>query len=170
MTVIAAASLHKAITARWQDECDGAFKLYWQESQKTQFTTLNDEEAVAATPMPYCVYKLDPGSVVGRMSGGGTEGCANRQEIWNIPLIFNIHARQWKDVALKSAKTIAIELAGRIMASFGGHPTEVPNAIVLDTGKILIIQYQNDYGGRTGDEEYSWMVNYICQVDMPVAA
>jgi len=53
------------------------------------------------------------------------------------------------------------------MAKLGGHPAYRPVGIpYMDYGQVLQFQYQNDYGIRTGDEEYRWTIEYLIKLDV----
>jgi len=154
--------VHAAVVAAWN--LDTPFQVYWPAGSIGAFPVLHDTEAGPAQPMPYCIFGFQATNVIGRMSGTDT----NRRELRNVPLSFSIHTRTFSGVS-KSAKKVAGELVNLVMALYGGHPSIVPAELVLDMGGVLQLQYQNDYGGRTGDDEYSWMINYLVQVDVPVA-
>ena len=166
---VGSAALHKAIAATWTEYVHRHYKLYWP-TQESYFSSLNEEEGAPGQPFPYCVFTISAGRVISRMSAGQPPDCIGRREIVDYPVRFTTHARQWKDVLVnKSAKEIAAELVAHVMETFGGHPTEKAVDVAMDIGQILVIQYQTDFGAKTGDEEYSWAVDYIVRVDTPVA-
>lgn len=165
---VTVAAIHKAIVGVWDTYgLDWVFKRNWTESQRDEFPSLHDGEAGAATPLPYCVFRADPNTVVTRMSG--RTGVAKRYEIHDHPWMFNIYT---KGVAGKDAKTVAAELAEEVLQRYGGHPTAVPQTPVSDTGDILLMQYTNDYGVRPpgADENYQWVITYTIRADVPQAA
>jgi len=85
--------------------------------------------------------------------------------IRDVSAVFNIHAKQTEQM---TAKVFAALLAQELMAKFGGHPTTRPYFFgSMDNGQILLMQYQGDRGVRTGDEEYSWSVEYLMRLDVP---
>ena len=69
-----------------------------------------------------------------------------------------------------SQKVVAATLSEEIMKVFGGHPTVRPTALTLSNGNHLLTTYQNDFGLFEGEDEYSWTVNYLVKVDVPVQA
>lgn len=163
---IASEDLHKAIASLWSSSgLDATFKALWDSGvAESEWLSLNDQEAYPKQPFPYCVFEQSPGSTTDRMSGGTD----SLQEIRDIPWDFRVHARAI-DGDSRTAKEIAADLNEEIMKVFGGHPTESPTDLILDNGNFLIAQYQNDYGVRTGDSEYMWIVSYVFRLDVPVA-
>lgn len=158
--------LDKAINAVWDDHgLDWAFKKYWVEEKRIQYLSLDETEAMAGTPMPYCVYSLTDRSVVSRMTK--PTDADGRQEIHNSQLAFNIFARV---IDNKSAKDIAAELAEEILKRYGGHPVDTPQNLVLETGKIISVAYQTDFGSRQDDHAHMWTVRYMIKTDEPMAA
>lgn len=157
------ADVHKAVNAVWNSSgLDAHFTTYWPSGASSEFTVLNDQEAAAGQPFPYVVFRQDAGLIVSRMSGHSSD---ERHEIRDVPWLFNIHARK---ASGSSAKTVAVALAEEITKVFGGHPTVAPTGLTLDNGLHLITQYQNEYGVRTGDDEYQWLLSYRLIVDVPV--
>ena len=155
--------LHRAIYQLWlANGLDSAFTDYW-ESGVGEFLAYNEMEAAPGTPMPYVIYEAEKGSVSARMSGHSSN---EKHEFRDVSWTFMVHARQMGE---DSGKDIAHSLAQSIMAVFGGHPTVVPQLPVLETGKMLQVQYQSDWGMRTGDKEYSWNIQYAMRIDVPVA-
>lgn len=157
--------IHKALNTVWDASgLEALFTAYW-ESGVGEFLALHDQEAAPGNPFPYCTFRLDPSTTTDRMSGG-TETI---REIRNVPLTFTIHTRRMSAQS-DSEKVIGSTLLNKVLEVFGGHPTVKPTAITLDNGKHLITTYQNDFGVRTGDDEYAWVVNYLLKVDVPVQA
>lgn len=153
------ADLHKAIVALWNSEnLDAEFT-----SRGGSLPALHDMEATPAQPFPYCVFEQSPGIVVTRMAGDyGTHKYHTR----DVPWQFRIHAGPQGG---QSAKQTAAALADRVMRVYGGHPTaDLPAFPAMDNGENLVTQYITDYGMRTGDEEYEWIVSYNCRLDVPV--
>jgi hypothetical protein len=154
--------LHKAVAALWTSSgLEASFESHW--ASTTDHVTLNDGEAAPGTPFPYTVYDAPEPEIVARMSGHSTN---EKHHIRDLPFIFRVFAQQ---TSTKSAKELASELAGEIMAVFGGHPTTSPTAMTLDNGVVLIGQYQSDYGVKVDDEVHQWIVDYIFKLDIPVA-
>jgi hypothetical protein len=167
MTVlVTSADLHEALNKIWDDSgIDTEFKSFWKiVDYRDEFPSLHDQMAGPSQPFPYCVYEQEPGVVTARMTSATATG---RREIRDIPVIFRIHATGQNNV---TAKKICAELAEKILSVYGGHPTITPRSLVLNYGNFLIAQYQNDYGIRTGDEEYQWNIMYLMRLDIPVAA
>lgn len=166
--MIGSADLHKAINTVWDASgLEALFTAYW-ESGVGEFLALNDQEASPSQPFPFCVFMLDPSMKMNRMSG--LEGCSDEiREIRDVPLRFTVHSRKM-DNQSDSEKVIGATLLEEVIKVFGGHPTTKPTALTLDNGNHLITTYQNDYGVRTGEDEYAWVVNYLLKVDVPVQA
>lgn len=167
VVAVASADLHSAVNFLWDTQgLDWKFKVNWEESLRTKFESLNDQEAPPSQPFPYCVFEQLPGTTITRMSGHDN---VERHEIRDIPWSFRIHSRQVEGND-STAKELAVDLAEFILMKFGGHPTVVPKQLTLDNGFVLIAQYQSDYGILSGDEEYTWLISYIFRIDTPVSA
>jgi len=164
--MIAIADFCKAMNTAWDaSTLDATFKALWSDPTDTEYPVLNDEEALGDQPWPYVVLDQMSQSTSSRMSA---EGLANR-EIRDVLVRINIHAKAI-DGDSRTAKGIAAYLAEEVMKVFGGHPTISPTAeITLDNGNFLITQFQNDFGIRTGPDEYQWVVTYLFRLDVPVA-
>lgn len=163
---VSTADLLKALNTAWDaSSLDATFKALWgAEFVATDYEVLHDSEATPGQPFPYCVLESSAPGTVARMSGG----IDALREIRDIPLIFNIHASTVTGDS-RTAKEIAATLAEEVMKVFGGHPTQAPSGVItLDNGNHLITEYQNDYGIRTGDEEYQWRIDYLFRLDVPV--
>ncbi len=165
---VASADLHQAINTLWNaHNLDWRFKVQWEESLRTQFTSLNDQEAPPSQPFPYCVYEVSPSFTATRMSGA--DDVEGRLEIRDVPVSFRVHSKQVVGNS-DTAKKLAADLVEQILLIIGGHPTIKPKNLILDNGSVLIAQYQTDFGVFTDEQEYSWVVNYIFRLDVPVAA
>jgi len=164
---IGTAALHKAIMSIWSTSgLDAAFQALWPSGTETsQFYTLHDQEASPGHPWPYAVFDQMSVDVTNRMSD---DGDGDRREIRETTFAINIYAREIAGDS-RSAKAIAATLAEEVMKYFGGHPTESPSSLTLDSGNHLITQFLNEYGDRIGDEEYRWMIIYSIRTDVPVA-
>ena len=158
---VATADLHKAINTAW--DASGLDALFIALGGVTPI--LNDQEATPApTSFPYCILEQTSGTTTDRMSGDAD----SIREVRDISVTFNIHAGLVNGND-RTPKEIAANLAEELMKEFGGHPTIAPAAsITLDNGNHLITQYQTDYGVRSGDDEYLWVVEYIFRLDVPV--
>jgi hypothetical protein len=165
---IASADLHRAISKAWnRGGLDDVFQALWGSgATASEFSSLCDRQAAAGNPFPYCVFEQLPGVTINRMSGGVSALREIRDVLWS----FRIHTRDISGDD-RAAKEIAADLAEEVMKVFGGHPTVAAShpALYMDHGKHLITQYQNDYGVRTGDDEYQWIVEYLFRLDVPVA-
>lgn len=162
---IASSDLHKAVNTVWDaNNLNPRFTNLWEAAKRTDFPALHDQEAAASQPFPYCVFEIEPGATTSRMSGCPTQN----QEIRDIPVSFRVHARKIDGVG-KTAKKIASDLIEDIIQIFGGHPTIKPKDLVLDNGNFLITQFQTDWGIRTDDKNYQWLLSYIMRIDVPVA-
>lgn len=160
------ADLHKAIDAVWEARnLESKFKKTWSDADKDEYAALNDQESTDQ-PFPYCIFQFFDSTTMHRDSG--TVGEGQKNETRSIPLEFRVHARE-KSGSSKSAKRIALNLAGEIMKAFGGDAQVAPANLCLDNGGVVYVQYQNDFGTYQGDEEYQWVVEYLITVDVPVA-
>jgi hypothetical protein len=77
-----------------------------------------------------------------------------------------VHARSTSSY---TAKELATALAEEVVKVFGGHPEVVPVTIGLTHGNVLQVQYQTDFGTRTGDQEYLQIIRYQILIDIPVS-
>jgi hypothetical protein len=163
---IASVALYKAIVAAWDSEdLDAKFTALWPTgASATQFTALlADQEAQPGQPLPYAVMDQFGTDVITRMSNGD-----DRYETRDVIFAFHVFADEVAGDS-RSAKAIAAYLAEEIMKVFGGHATESPAELTLETGNHLITQYQNDYGLRDIEDVYRWVVTYRFLLDVPVA-
>jgi len=165
---IGSADIYKAVVASWDaGELDNVFKALWTDPTDTKFEVLCDAEASPGQPFPYCVVEFDPPSTVVNMSG---EATGELYAIRDTGFRFNVHAAEVADDS-RSAKEIAAYLIEEIIKQFGGHPTlEAEQTLSLDNGVCLLLEYQNDYGVRTGDDVFQWIVSYLLQADVPAMA
>lgn len=161
------ADLHAAIVEAWDAAgLDALFKALWPDSvEATDFPALHDQEATPGQPFPFCVLSETRGRTVARMSGG----VDSLQEVRDVSVAFNIHARRMAGDA-RSAKELAADLAEQVMMVFGGHPSVSPTArLELVNGNHLLTQYQTDYCVRVGQDGYQWVIEYVFRIDVPVA-
>lgn len=161
-----AADLAKAVNAAWDaSSLDSLFRALWASSaDASEFPVLHDQLAGGGQPFPYCVFEQSASSTSDKMSHDAT----TLQEIRDVPFNFRVHAREIGSDS-RSPKEIAAYLAEEVMKVFGAHPTQSPAALTLDHGNFLISIYENDYGLRTGEDNYQWVVSYLFRVDVPVA-
>lgn len=161
-------NLCAAIVGAWGTyELDAAFKAYWAAADRTKFTPLNDHEAEGAHPHPYCVFDVSKPTINARSSAAGL-GSGNRH-IEDVPVEFTVYAR---DIAGgSSAKEVAENLAGQIMAIYGGHPVTAPriDGYSMTYGGVLIFRYDANYGMKVDINNYKWIINYLARIDVPVA-
>lgn len=163
---VLSADLHKAVNVIWDTQgLDWVFKVNWDLSDRDEFSSLNDQEAPPGQPFPYCIFQQSTVSSIIRMSGHTTN---EKHEVRDIPWSFRVHSRQIVGND-STAKELAADLIEKISMRFGGHPEVAPKQLTLDNGFVLLVQYQSDFGVETGDEEYSWILNYIIKTDTPVA-
>jgi hypothetical protein len=161
---VSGADIAKAVNSLWNSsDLDDQFTAFWTATEIASDTVLNDGEATPGNAFPYCVFTVDPGSTITRMSSS-TEN--RKRQTRQVPLIFHVHAQP--EGAL-TAKEVAANMAEEILKIYGGHPTVVPTDLVLDNGNFLISQIITDYGVRTEDDVYQWVINYMLVVDVPVA-
>jgi len=160
---IATADLHEAINTAWDaSSLNTLFQNLWS-GYETEFPVLHDQEASPGQPFPYVIMEQTSTNVVTRMSTS-----VGKREIRDIECTFNVQARAISGDS-RTAKEIASYLAEEIMKVFGGHPTSAPSGtITLNSGNHLITQYLNDYGVRTGDDEYQWTIEYRFRLDVPI--
>jgi hypothetical protein len=156
----------QAVNALWDgSDLSATFMVLWPSTAVSEdFNALVDQEASPKQPFPYCVYEVAAPNDVVRMFGG----TGFIKKIKDTGLTFNIHAKI-VDGDRRSAKEIAGTLAEEIKKVFGGHPTVAPQKLSLVHGGHLLTQFVNDYGVRTGDEEYQWVVAYTIKTDIPEA-
>lgn len=155
--------LWNAIATLWTNaSLDTPFKALWgAEHDQDDYPVLNDMEATPGHPQPYCVCDVPGGRTINRMSNTDD----TNREIRDIPVRFHVHAKK-TSLSSNSAKQIARDLAEEIMKKFGGHPTVAPTALELTNANWMQAQYQTDYGIRTGDDEYEWVVSYLMKIDV----
>lgn len=155
-------NLTKGVVAKWNaSDLNELFSDYWVTDNPEDFPVLHDQEATPAQPMPYCIFEQETSNTTARMTG---HSVSEKHEIRQIPCRFTVHARKIGGV---SGKKIATSLIREITKVFGGHPTVAGSVPTIDNGKVLLTQYQTDFGTRTGEEEYSWVVRYLFLVDVP---
>lgn len=160
---ISGADIEKGVSALWNSSnLDDQFTAFWTATEITNNPVLNDDESTPGNAFPYCVFKVDPGTTITRMSSGES----SKQQIRTVPLIFHVFAKQNGST---SAKQIAANMAEEILKVYGGHPTVNPTPLTLDHGNFLITQLVNDYSVRAEDKVYQWIINYTIMVDVPVA-
>ena len=161
--MIGGAAVHKAVASLWiSSGLNTLFQAYWAVVDRSLYTSLNDSEAAPGTPFPYAVFTARASNIVTRMSGED----ASKQHINDQPWTFEVYAGP---NGTSSAKEFASAMAEEIIKVFGGHPTESPQALTLDHGSVLIVQYQNDWGERQDDSVHKWTVEYNIRTDVPVA-
>lgn len=161
---ITSTDIHKAIVTVWNNNnLETKFTDKWDATKVAEFEALNDQEAPTGQPWPYCIFEIEPGTTISRMSGHSKN---ENHEIRDIPINFRVYANP---VGVSSPKLIASDLIAEIIKIFGGHPTIKPKDLVLDNGSFLIMSYQTDWGIRKSDKEYQWLVSYIIKIDVPVA-
>ena len=162
---VAGADIAKAVSALWDSSgLDAKFTAYWTAAHVAQYDVLNDMEASPQNAFPYCVFTLDAAETIARMTGAGDI----KREIRDAPLSFTIHAKQVSG-DVRTAKEIAAALAEEVLKVFGGHTSVGPTEMSLDNGNFLISQYQTDYGVRTEDDIWSWIISYTLRLDIPLA-
>jgi len=164
---VGSADIHKAVTTLWTDSgLNWEFQKFWAAGDRTKFTALNDAEATPDGPWPYCVFEQEAGAVQTRMTSANDDADEGG-EIQDVPFQFRVHARQ-VDTDARSAKGIAAALIDLIMQKFGGHPSIKPQVMELDNGSVMTVQKLNDFGVRTGDTEYEWVLSYNFKIAVPV--
>lgn len=167
MAISASADFHAALVSLWDSSgLDAEFTDLWAVADRTNFMELNDGEAAPGTPSPYCVFEILTGTTTGRDSGHST---SEKHEHRNVPFQFRVHTLPI--VGGRTAKRLAADLIDEIMQIYGGHPTVAPTAMSLgaNQGGVANVQYQTDYGIRTGDSEHQWNLDYLAKLDVPLA-
>ena len=163
MTIINSADLHGGIQALWTSSLlDAKFTAFWAVGDIGGFPILHDAEATPGNPFPYCVFNVLPATTTARMTG---HDASEKHEIRDTPIQFLIYT---ENGSVLTAKRIAADLAEEVIKIFGGHPIVAPTDMTLDFGAVLINQYQNDFGLRTGDNEHLWTINYLARLDVPM--
>ncbi len=166
---VGTADLHTAIAAAWDAAgLDAAFQaLQPAGTDADRWPILNDAEAAPGqgSAPPYCVVEFErPRRLAGMTSVHGAAG--SHREVREHVLRFNVHAGP---SGVKSAKQVASELAAEIMEAFGGHPTAAPTAEpTLTSGNVLALRCEADWGVRTDEDRWQWVVEYSVKVDVPV--
>jgi hypothetical protein len=162
---VATADLLNALNTVWDaSTLDATFEALRDPTVvDAEYPVLNDQEAAPTQPFPYCVMDEADSETLERMSGSS----ATNNEVRDVTVRFNVHARTRTGDA-RTAKQIAAFLAEEIMKVFGGHPTVAPTGLTLINGNHLITQYRNDFGLRTEDNAYQWVVVYLFRLDVPV--
>lgn len=164
---VAAADLYTAINTAWDASgLNAAFRALWPSGYgSADYPVLHDQEASPGQPYPFCVIDQTSSRTINRMTGGP----GRLREIRDVTVTFNVHATNVVGDS-RSAKQIAAAMAAEVMKVFGGHPTQAATgAVTLANGKHLITQYQTDYGVRTDDDSYQWVLSYLMRLDIPVA-
>lgn len=164
--MINAIDIHRAVTKLWDDQgLDGFFKERWSVTDASNHIVLLDSEASPGQPFPYCVFDAGRPAVQDRSSAANQS--INLRETREIAFNFNVHAKQH---GITPAKILAAELIEKIIEVFGGHPTKKAKTLCLTHGGVLLCQYQTDFGIKTGDQEWQWVVEYMILYDVPVRA
>lgn len=162
---IGTADLLKAVKALWEAAgLDAEFQAFWP-AGTTGEVVLEDEQAKPGRAWPYCVLEVPEPRVTSRMSGDAARNWALRDYV----LRFTVHADK-STADSRSAKEVAAHLAERVMAAFGGHPTELPRELELDNGGVPLVQHTSDYFVRDENYRVRWVITYRVQADVPVAA
>ncbi len=160
---IASADVYTAINTAWDaGNLEDTFKAFWSEGTD-DFPALHDGEATPKQPFPYCVMEADPTTTTDRMS----DGVDSLREIREVPIRFNIQATTVENDS-RSEKEIAGFLAEEVMKVFGGHATATPASLSLTSGSYIWTEFVSDYGVKTDENMYQWIINYLIKVDLPV--
>lgn len=161
------ADLHKGIYNLWIGSgLEAQFKSFWLDPTGEGYTAFNETEASPEQPWPYCIFTQYPGIPISRASGISGSG-VNRHEERDVLIDFEILAKNLTTTDF-SSKELAAYLMEEIMKVFGGHPTVAAQAICLDHGGVIKVQYITDEAERKDDEVYMWFVRYIVTIDAPV--
>ena len=139
---------------------NATFRSLWPANIRDDYQPLNEDDAPAGTPHPYCVFTQDPGRVVDRMSGKTRE---TSRETHAIPVQFAVHAKKTAD---RSAKEVARDLIKRIKSHF-----EWPAVLDFSPDRhITTIIEVPDFPVREGDEEYQWLLLLEYHIDCTLNA
>lgn len=156
-------ALHRAINANWTTYGIDAYiqKLRTDNTRRT----LHDTAAQAQTQMPYVVYTLEASD----RTGASTHDSDPEKKIveTSVPLMFKIYTKDAVAGSQKSAKQHAADILKRIMDVFGGTETK-PEALAVEAGSVLNIQYLRDYGVRADNEVYIWTLEYALTAEFPI--
>jgi hypothetical protein len=160
-------TIDKAVKARWvARNLDPLFKALWSDPL-APYLVLNDTEARANTPMPYCVYQAMQAFRTSRSTAGPCESHKFIEYI-TCPVQFSIHATK---KAGRSAKEIAYELLGRedsgdeandgygILQAFGSSAAK----LVMDgSDRHIQTHVEPDIAMREDDDE--WVVTQLLNI------
>lgn len=163
---VATADFCKALNAAWDASgLDAKFKALWPAAVLPgEFPVLHDQEAAPGQPFPYAVLDVMDVGVTARMS----DGALTKRELREVTVAFTVQAREVTGDA-RDAKGIAADMVAEVMKVFGGHPTVPPTAVLtLDNGDVVQLQYQTDFGVRTSDDSYSWVMKLKALLDVPM--
>ena len=162
--MVGSADIWKALNAAWDaSTLDNLFHAV--KSLTADHVVLHDQDASPDQEYPYCVVDQVSTRTISRMSGGEN----SLREIRDSSITFKVYVEEVSSDS-RSAKQIAAYLAEEIMKVFGGHPTiTATHGMTLDNGNMLITEYQTDYGVKTDDDEFCWVIAYTFRTDIPVA-
>lgn len=163
-------TIDKAVRKRWHEHnLDQLFRSFWTNPADMTYYPLNDTEARANTPMPFCVYQAMQGFRSSRSTGRPCESHKSI-EYWTMPIQFSIHATKRLS---RSGKDIAYELLGRPNSGdvandgYGILKAFDDSAGKLDLeGDDIHVQthIEGDIAMREDDEE--WMVTLLLNIDI----
>lgn len=149
--------LDTGIARRWDDDSlDDAILPLWDEASRGRFQPLNDGEARADTPHPYVCYEMFERPSGVSHSGGVDPGEHKRYE--DRVIQFAVHAKSTAD---KLGKTIAAEIASKVLDAYG------PSAATLDVAPDchLLTIGDGDWSRREGDDEWVHYVQLILRIE-----
>lgn len=159
--------LHAAVTKVWNDlGLEWSCKQHWPEADRARFPALGDSRVAPGCPFPYVVFAIGEGDVVMRSSGTAAELRLKRMVKLHT-LTFDIFAQQLGTGEL-TAKAIAAGVQGSLMAAYGGHPSTLPQRLVMSTSKPLYCRYVSDVGLAVEEDVYQITLTYEIAVDSPI--
>lgn len=159
--------LTQALIDCWnQASVDSRFTDFWPSAKNSAlYSVLSDTEASPGQPFPYVVFEQGTTLVETRTSSNTT---SKFNRIQRTSVTFTVHTNASTSLGGKSAKERAADLAEVVMYVYGDTPTVDQRILDFEVGAHILTQYQNDFPVRTGDEEFSWVVNYDFVYNIPV--
>lgn len=114
------------------------------------FSALYDTEAEPNTPFPFVVFTQSSGFNLDRQSPGASSGNARQ---WRMT--------RWRFLVYSGSKVIAANIADLIMRRF-------ESCIICVGTSAGIVLHDNDWGIRSGRDEFSWVVDFQIRYDAEI--
>jgi hypothetical protein len=166
-------SIDKAIYRRWNAQgLEAKFKAYWSDPTESAFHALNDTDAPANTPMPFCLYERGMPFRTARSTGSECEP-ANYVEYWTIPVQFTVKAPtrgRGSNNFGRSGKDICAELVGQsepdgsgILKAFDDATGALDFSDTNDRHVQTILQA--DYSLKEDDDVWAWVIMIDIEIE-----